>query len=209
MTLRTTLVLLTALVGAVPLPAQRATEGFQPGDVIRLEVEGDSLFTGNFTVGPGPSLRLPVIGDIPLAGVRRTEVEPHLRQQLARYLKDPMVHAKALIRLSIVGEVARPGIYPVPTDLVIADALMVAGGPTVEAKFAATRIERSGERLLEGDGLQQALERGLTLDQLNLRAGDRIFVPQQARKQAQSPWQILGIVLTIPATVIGVIALTK
>lgn len=212
MTRRTTLLALAVFAGAVfplPLTGQQATEGFQPGDVIQLIVEGDTLLSGNFTVEAGPVLQLPVIGDIALAGVRRTEVEPHLRQQLSRYIKDPIVHAKALIRLSIVGEVTRPGIYPVPADLVLGDALTLAGGLTQEAKFAAIRIERGSDRLLEGDGLQQALARGITVDQLNLRAGDRIFVPQQPRRMAESKWQTIGVLITLPAAIFGIIQLSK
>jgi len=206
---RTMLLVLVALVGAPTLRAQQATEGFQSGDVVRLEVEGDTLFTGTFTVGPGPALTLPVIGEIPLAGVHRVALEAHLQQQLGRYLRNPVIRAKALIRLSILGEVARPGIYAVPTDLVLADAVMVAGGPTQDAKFAATRIERGSERLLEGDRLQQALARGLTVDDLNLRAGDQIFVPQVTRRDPESKWRVLGILLTVPVAIFTITRLGK
>jgi polysaccharide export outer membrane protein len=199
-TLRTTLLVLAGLAGAAALPAQQGTEGFQPGDVIRLEVEGDTVFTGTFTVGPGPGLTLPVIGEVSLVGVRRTEVEAHLKRQLGRYFKNPVIHAKALIRLSIVGEVARPGIYPVPTDLVLADVFMVAGGPTHEAKFAATRIERGDQRLVDAKELQQALGRGLTVDDLNLRAGDRITVPREVH-DPEVPWRIMGLLLSVPAAI--------
>jgi len=198
--LRATLLVLAGWAGAASLQGQQGTEGFQPGDVIRLEVEGDTVFTGTFTVGPGPALTLPVVGQVSLAGVRRTELEPQLQEQLGRYFKHPVIHAKALIRLSIVGEVARPGIYPVPTDLVLADALMVAGGPTHEAKFAATRIERGDQRLVDAKELQQALGRGLTVDDLNLRAGDRIYVPREVH-DPEAPWRIVGLILSVPAAI--------
>src|SRR5207249_3222905 len=81
-----------------------AGSGFQVGDRILLQVEGDSLLSKTFAVGPGPALTLPVIGAIPLTGVRRSDIEPYLSQQLARYVKEPVVHAKALINLSILGE---------------------------------------------------------------------------------------------------------
>ena len=206
---RTMLLVLVALVGAPTLRAQQATEGFQSGDVVRLEVEGDTLFTGTFTVGPGPALTLPVIGEIPLAGVHRVALEAHLQQQLGRYLRNPVIRAKALIRLSILGEVARPGIYAVPTDLVLADAVMVAGGPTQEAKFAATRIERGSKRLVEGDRLQQALASGLTVDDLNLRAGDQIFVPHEVRRDPESKWRVIGMIVSISVAVVTITQLSK
>jgi len=206
--LRTTLLVLAGLAGAAALPGQQSTVGFQPGDVIRLEVEGDTVFTGTFTVGPGPGLTLPVIGEISLVGVRRAEVEAQLKEQLSRYFKNPVIHAKALIRLSVVGEVTRPGIYPVPTDLVLADVLMVAGGPTHEAKFAATRIERGDQRLVDAKELQQALGRGLTVDDLNLQAGDRITVPREVH-DPEGPWRILGVLLSVPAAIYIVTRFSK
>ena len=208
-TIRTMLMALAVLAGAAALAAQDATKQFQPGDVIRLDIEGDTVLSGTYTVGPGPALTLRVIGAIPLSGVPRAGIEAHLREQLARYLKDPVIHAQALIRLSIVGEVARPGIYAVATDLVLADALMLAGGPTQEAQFAATRIERGRRQVVGGDRLQQALAGGLTVDDLNLRAGDRIYVPPGARRDAEAKWRIAGLVVTAAATVFTIIRLTK
>ncbi|TMG13905.1 MAG: hypothetical protein E6I06_01835, partial [Chloroflexi bacterium] len=70
---------------------------FQVGDRVLLRVEGDSALSGTFAVGPGPALTLPEIGEIPLIGVRRADVEAYLGRELARYLKEPVVHAKALI----------------------------------------------------------------------------------------------------------------
>src|SRR2546427_3207271 len=83
-----------------PLAPRVLGSGFQVGDRILLKVEGDSQFSDTFTVGPGPGLTLPVIGEIPLVGVRRADVEPYMSRELARYLKDPVVRAKALDRKS-------------------------------------------------------------------------------------------------------------
>src|SRR3989442_9450747 len=105
-----------------PIAPRVLGSGFQVGDRILLKVEGDSQFSDPFTVGPGPGLTLPVIGEIPLVGVRRADVEPYMSRELARYLKDPVVRAKALIRVSVVGEVQRPGFYSLPGDAVLADA---------------------------------------------------------------------------------------
>ncbi|HVH10757.1 MAG TPA: polysaccharide biosynthesis/export family protein [Gemmatimonadales bacterium] len=187
----------TATPAAVALGA-----GFQVGDRVLLQVEGDSLFTGTFTVGPGPALTLPVIGAIPLAGVRRTEVEPYLRQALARYLRDPVVHAKPLIRLAIVGEVEHPGFYSVSADALLADALMQAGGPTRDARVPALRVEREGKPILQGDSLQHVLAHGLTVDQMGLRDGDRFVVPRQ--HDGEATWRVLGLLVTLPAAIYGI-----
>lgn len=185
--------------GAVP---QVRDGGFQVGDRILLQVEGDSQFTHTFTVGPGPALSLPVIGEISLVGVRRAEVEAHLTRELARYVRDPVVHAQALIRVSIMGEVEHPGFYSLPVDAVLADALMQAGGPTREAMVSAMRIERGGKPLFGADSLQLAFTRGLTVDQVGLRDDDRFVVPRLTTHDTERTWRILGIILaTIPAAI--------
>jgi len=195
---------------AGPLVAQNAqnakatpASGFQVGDQISLQVEGDTLFTKTLTVGPGPALTLPVIGAIPLAGVQRADVEAYLTQQLGRYMKNPTVHAKALVRLSILGEVEHPGFYPVGGDVVIGDALMVAGGPTRDAKVGDWRIERNGERVWAGDPLRQAIAQNMTIDQMNLHTGDQIFVPREMRRDSEATWRIIGILVTLPVAIYG------
>src|SRR5207248_11210443 len=104
--------LLVLLLLIRPLAGQTATRApqgdFEQGDQILLEVEGDSQFTHIFDVGPGPALTLPVIGAIPLGGVRRANVEAYLAEQLAKYMKHPVVHAKVLVRLGVLGEVEHP-----------------------------------------------------------------------------------------------------
>ena len=153
------------------------------------------MLTDTFTVVAGPAIELPVIGAVSLKGVPRKGLEAHLRQTLGRYLKDPVVHAHALIRLSIQGAITRPGFYAVPTDLVLADALMVAGGPIQEARVDKMRIRRNGSQIWSGPKLQAAIARGATLDELGLRAGDQIDVPRA--RDPESTIRIVGGVATI------------
>jgi protein involved in polysaccharide export with SLBB domain len=186
------------------LPAPTLGGAFQIGDRVSIRVEGDSVLTNTYTVGPGPALVLPEIGVISLRGVRRLEVETYLQQQLGRYLKDPVVHAKVLLRVSVIGEVQHPGFYSVPVDAALEDALMQAGGPTRDAKVVAMRIERAGKAVLEGDSLQLALAHGLTADQVGLRDGDRFVLPRLMQRDPESPWRILGILVTIPVAIYGI-----
>jgi len=189
------------------LPGQAHATLFQVGDRILLRVEGDSALSDTFTVVAGPALRLPLIGEIPLAGVPRADVEAHLTRELGRYIKDPVVQARALVRVSVVGQVTRPGFYAVPTDLVLADALMLAGGATQEARVDRLRILRGNSALWSGTQLQTAIAQGATLDQLGIRAGDRIQVPGQ--RDPESKWRIAGMVVTTLATVVTVVVLTR
>ena len=160
----------------------RLEEGdFQTGDRIWLQVEGEPALTDTFVVGTDRALALPTVGTIPLKGILRSELEDHLVRELGQYLREPRLRARALIRISVFGEILAPGFYVAPVEVPLTDALMLAGGPTRDAKLDDIRIERSGRRIWGGDALQSAIVEGRTLDQLNLRAGDRIVVPRQTR----------------------------
>jgi polysaccharide biosynthesis/export protein len=181
---------------------------FQVGDRVLLRVAGDSTLTDTFTVVSGPALRLPEIGEISLADVPRAEVENYLARELGRYIKDLTVEARALIRISVMGEVARPGFYAVPIDLVLPDALMLAGGATSDARIDRLTVMRGKAPLVNEGTLQAAIARGATLDELGMRAGDLIQVPR-GQRDPESKWRIAGIIVTGIATAVGVIALSR
>src|SRR6266404_91805 len=197
----------TVVAVVAQVSAQTPATAFQVGDRILLRVEGDSLLSDTFTVVSGPALRLPNVGEIKLAGVRRGDLEAYLTRQLGVYIKDPVVQARALIRVSVAGEVTRPGYYAVPIDLVLADALMLAGGATQDARVERLSIQRGNSSIWSGNALQSAIARGATLDELGMRAGDRIQVP--GKGDAESHWRIAGIIIGGLATAVGVVALTQ
>ena len=192
-------------LAAAPLVAQsRNGNAVQVGDRLLLQVAGEQQLTDTFTVGDGPSVTLPDIGAVPLAGIRRADVELYLRQQLGKYLRNPDVHAQVLIRLSIMGEVEHPGFYAVPADLVLGDAMMRAGGPTREADMPKMRIERDGHVVWEGGRLQKALGHNLTVDQLDLHGGDLVVVPALKHGNGEGLIRVLTLLITLPTAIYGI-----
>jgi protein involved in polysaccharide export with SLBB domain len=128
----------------------------------------------------GPAIILPTIREVPLKGLLRAELAPHIEAHLKRFLVNPVIEATALMRIWIDGSVNAPGVYMVPAEAVVTDVLMHAGGLGENAGITAIRIERGGERIWEGEALQRAITEGKTLDQLSLKAGDRIVVPRES-----------------------------
>jgi protein involved in polysaccharide export with SLBB domain len=181
----------------------RLNEGdFQVGDRIRLLVEGEQQLSDTFTVVTGRVVRLPTVGDVALAGVLRAELEEHLREAIGKYIRSPVVRARSLIRLSLLGELRSPGFYVVPTDMVLSDALMLAGGPSPTGKLKAIRIERDGQRIWDDEALQQAIAQGRTIDQLNLRAGDHVVVPGRGAG-FNSTLRNVTLLLSLPVAIYG------
>jgi protein involved in polysaccharide export with SLBB domain len=150
---------------------------FRVGDQVILSVEGEPTLPTQVVVEPGPQISLPLFGAISLAGVLRSEVQAHLTTELGKVIHQPVVRAQGLIRLSIQGSVGNPGFFVAPADLLLSDALMLAGGPRGNFKLEDLRVERGSTTILEGRAVEEALLDGHTLDQLNLQAGDQIVLP--------------------------------
>lgn len=157
---------------------QRLSDGdLQVGDRIELVVEGHSDLNDTFNVVAGRMLVLPAIGEVPVGGVLRSELQQHLTTEIGRYIREPVVRARALVRLQIIGAVGVQGFYTVPSDVLVSDALMLAGGPAAAADLRKMTIQRGPTVIWSGDALQQAIQNGRTLDQLSIQAGDGIHVP--------------------------------
>lgn len=151
----------------------RLTEGdFRRGDRIALMVQAESTLTDTFTVESGAELMLPppTTGSLSLKGVLRSELQSKLTQYISRFRNNPVVRAQPLLRIAVQGEVARGGIYAVPADAQLADALMAAGGTTEYAKANKVTISRNGKAFWEGSAFDT------DLDALGLRDGDQIVV---------------------------------
>jgi polysaccharide export outer membrane protein len=152
---------------------------FQPGDRVVLYVQGQPDLPDTVPVEPGPSISLPLFGEISLDGVLRSEISGYLSKELGKMIRDPVVRAQGLMRLSVQGDVGVPGFYTVPTDILVSEALMMAGGPGRDSDLEDLRIERGSKVLYGGQELQTAMRAGRTLDQLSLQAGDQIVLPQK------------------------------
>ena len=179
---------------------RRLTEGdFQVGDRIRLEVEGEPELSDEFPVRSGRIVELPIVGEMALAGVLRSELQEAVENHLSDYIRSPRVRTQALIRISVIGQVGDPGFYMVGAELPITDALTLAGGPTGNANLMAMRVERGSARIWEGESMETAVIRGRTLDQMNIQAGDRIVVPTGG--QQRDGWDRFRLVSTVVGTV--------
>ncbi len=173
---------------------------FAVGDRILLVVETQPTLTDTFTVDDGQVLTLPTIGEVPLRGVIRAELGVHLQDYVSRYVRQPRLRAEPMMRVAIMGAVVRPGFYIVSAQMLVAEVIMVAGGPGGQAITDEIRVERAGRTIWDADRLRQAMIDGRTLEQLSLREGDYIVVPQRGGASAESTLRIVTFLLTVPVT---------
>jgi polysaccharide export outer membrane protein len=184
---------------------ERLTEGdLQVGDQVQLTVLNEEALSGTFAIGAGRVLSLPGLPEITVRGILRSEAENYLTEQLRRFVRDPSVRVQTSIRMSVLGAVGKQGFYQIPADVLISDAIMLAGGPAGTANPNKTVIRRAGNVLYTQAEVSEALLRGTTLDQLNLRAGDEVVVDikQVPRNSTVSVLTIIGALSTL--TFIGV-----
>ena len=185
---------------------ERLRDGdFQPGDRIALVVHGDTAMSDTVVVRAGRTIQLGNLPPIGLQGVLRSELEPYLTKQLARYLRNPEVEATALVQIAVLGPVGHPGFFSVPSDLTLTDAIMLAGGPAQGSDVNKTVIRRNDKVIQPAKVVRQAFAYGTTLDQLNLRAGDQIVVGEKTRHD----WfRIVSILSLAAGTAVSVYAIT-
>ena len=185
----------------------RLAEGdLQAGDQVAVEVEGETELTSTFTITPARELLLPGMAPLPMQGVLRTELQDHVRAHVARYVRDPVVRATSMVRVAVLGQVGTPGFYSLPAESLVSDAIMAAGGPLPTGRLAAARIERGGARIWSGQGMRDAVQYGLTLDQMSVRSGDQLIVPEQPPSRSATA---LRLATTLPAAVLAIIGITR
>lgn len=185
------------------LISARLAEGdFQVGDRVEVVVEGEPQLSDTLVVAPGKVLVMPVIGSVSLEGLLRSELEGHLVETLRRYIRQPVVHARSLIRIAVMGSVGAPGYYVVPSESLVTDVLMMAGGPARDADLAQMYVERGATRIWAGEPLQQSITEGRTLDQLSFRAGDRVTIPE-VRKGEGSVMRVLQATGMVAGLILG------
>jgi len=155
---------------------------FEVGDLITLTVAGQATLSQQFTIAPGRVLILPDIGAMPLDGLLRSELPDSARAFIARFIKNPQVYVQSSMRIQAVGEIGQPGYHSVSAEARLPDVIAELGQPGRGAKLEDMKIRRGKETIWDGDALQDAIVQGRTLDQLSLRAGDIIEIPEVATR---------------------------
>ena len=160
---------------------QRLAEGdFIPGDRIQVIVVGDTAFSGTFSVRPDTTIELPNINPISLHGVLRSELDGYMSTELRRYMTNPDVRARSLVRLAVVGEVARPGFYDLPPDAAASEVIVVAGGLSAAGDPQRTVIRRSNQTLYTKYQVREFYIDGSSIDGIGLRTGDQFNVGRRS-----------------------------
>ena len=161
-----------------PDTVYRSVGVLRPGDALRVVVFRQKELSGEFLIDSRGQLQMPGVGTIQAAGLEPQQVTIRLRQALLeRGFADPEISVQPLIRVSVLGEIRAPALYPVDPGTSLIQLLTIAGGPTPGANLRQTRVVREG-RVFEVD-LQSALI-GSAAGRVVLYSNDVVVVPKRS-----------------------------
>ena len=170
---------------------------FQVGDRIIVTVVAQETRTDTLIVRTGRILELPGKITIPLSGVLRSELQSVVETEVMKFVKAHQVVATPLMRLAILGQVARPGYFAFASDIPLTDAIMSAGGPSATADLERSIVRRGNQEYRSAKDTRAAIAKGLTLDQFGLTAGDELIVGERREMLSSSALRIIGVVTSL------------
>jgi len=164
------------------------------------------------TVDENGMLDMPVIGKIDCKGKTRSELAQEIADKIREggYISDPTVNIQfADMKISVIGEVARPGQYNITNDRIsLLDALSLAGDLTIYGVRSDIKVIR------EENGVRTTATLDLTSQDIYdspyfyLQQNDVVYVkPNKYRAQAGEISQNRSFYISLVSTAVSVATL--
>jgi len=169
-------------------PVRLASATLRPGDVLRLKIWREPDWSGDYQVDETGKAVLPRLGPTSVVGVPAEQLKAQLVERYREFLNNPSVEVIPLRRISVLGAVRNPGMFPVDPSVTLGQAANVAGGPTPESKRNVVELRRGAtQRRID-------LSKNPELSTLALESGDQIFVPERSWLSRNSTWFVSTLV---------------
>lgn len=183
-----------APINSIPTTSRRSLSNsyiLDSGDRLYLEVFGLPDYAGEFQVLADGSVRLPLVGQVPVRGLSLEQAQITVTQAYGRYIHQPFVDLNLIntrsVQIAIAGEVNRPGAYAVEPDesgspMTVTKAIQLAGGITQLANIHQVQVLRSqgvsGAAPESADvDLWALIQSGDIKQDVVLRDGDTVVIP--------------------------------
>jgi len=113
-----------------------------PGDVLQVDVYGFGDLKTDAEVSPQGTVSLPLVGEVDVKGRDTPSLRKHLTSSYSRYIRNPRIDVSLKTyqsnRVSVIGEVSKPGMYPLRRNgQLLTELISEAGG---RSQIASNRL---------------------------------------------------------------------
>jgi len=155
-----------------------------PQDLLTIDVWHEPELSQSVPVRPDGKISLPLIGDMEVSGLTPRTLQARLAKELDAYIHKPQV--TVIVRevnsrkFYIIGQIERPGTYPLSAHMTVLDALATAGGFRDFAKVQQIyllRLRPDGSRNRLHFDYKAAVNGKASYRDIELQIGDTLVVP--------------------------------
>ena len=169
-----------------PLPSSLAwgEEEYVVGvdDVLHIQVWDHKDLDQEVPVRADGKISFPLAGEVQASGLTVPQLTNLLTARLSKSVRNPnvsvIVKEMRSYRVHFVGQVLRPGVYPIQARTPLLQAVTLAGGPVEGADLSAAYVVR-GDKRIPVD-LRRLLQEGDLSQNVPLQTGDTVVVPKIA-----------------------------
>lgn len=151
------------------------------GDCLDISVYGyQELQVKELVIRPDGKIGFPLVGEVQAAGLTPGTLSANLTKSLAEYVINPRVTVNVVkfhtIRVYVLGEVSRPGMYEIEKQHNLLDALSMAGGYTrFTSKKSVYIVEKATGKHIRVN-LKKLLTKGDLTQNRQLNDGDVVYL---------------------------------
>jgi polysaccharide biosynthesis/export protein len=152
-------------------------------DVLDINVWKEPDVSRIVPVRPDGKISLPLLNDVQAAGLTPAQLAAQVTESLKKYVTNPQVTVIVATinsqRVYILGEVTRPGAFPLLPGMSVLQALSSAGGFTQFAKVKSIFVRRveNGKESKYPFNYRDVINGKKPEQDILLKAGDTIVVP--------------------------------
>lgn len=168
------------------------------GDQLLLDIYGVSQESYDLTVSPEGRIVVPNVGPVEVGGSTIEAVTSRIKSSLGRiysglmgsnpntFLQVRLGNIRS-IKVSMVGELTKPGTYTLPSFATVFNGLYAAGGPNENGAFRNVQVYRDS-RLVATVDIYEFLSKGVQDANITLQDNDVVIVqPVQTRVEVIGP----------------------
>lgn len=186
-----------------------SSEGFASGTE-QMYGSATSQYINGYRVNNKGSIKLPILGDVKVAGLTLDEAGELLKKSAEEYLKEPTVQIKLLnFTLNVLGEVNNPGFfYNYEGSVNIVEAISLANGITPYADLKNVIVNRQNPNGVYTHKLDLTKSNIYNSDVFYLQPNDLVYIPPNKLKRKQENNTTYSLILSTISTLLVIFTLT-